>query len=175
MIELANGERVVYEIRRHWYVLIVERFFLVLLFMIPWAAFFGLDVLKFDFAGSEGYLFFFISAAWMFFIWIAFMIIWTNYYLDVWIITNRRILDIEQHGLFSRDVSEFRLDRIQDVTIEVKGILPTLLRFGDIHVQTAGEAREFVIKSIPHPYKVRDILIKHHDRAVVESRGKVGH
>ncbi len=175
MIELSKGERVVYEIRRHWYVLLVESFFLALLSLIPWAVFFGLDVSGFSFSGGEGSVFFFVSAAWLFFIWIAFMIIWTNYYLDVWIVTSKRILDIEQHGLFSRDMSEFRLDRIQDVTIEVKGILPTLLRFGDIHVQTAGEAREFIIRSIPHPYRVRDIIIKEHDRAVVESHSKAGH
>ena len=175
MIKLSENERVVYEIRRHWYVLLTESIFLALLFLIPWVVFFGLDVSGFNFSDGEGALFFFVSVAWLFFTWIAFMIIWTNYYLDVWIVTDKRILDIEQHGLFSRDMSEFRLDRIQDVTIEVKGILPTLLRFGDIHIQTAGESREFTIKSIPHPYRVRDIIIKEHDRASVESRGKTGH
>ena len=175
MIELSKDEHVVCEIRRHWYVLLVESFFLALLFLVPWVVFFGLDTSGFSFSGGEGSLFFFASAAWLFFIWIAFMIIWTNYYLDVWIVTSKRILDIEQHGLFSRDMSEFRLDRIQDVTIEVKGILPTLLRFGDIHVQTAGEAREFIIKSIPRPYRVRDIIIREHDRAVVESHSRGGH
>lgn len=172
MIKLTEGEHVVYEIRRHWYVLIVESFFLGFLSLVPWVVFFGLDVSGFAFESGEGALFLFVSVVWLFFIWIAFMIIWTNYYLDVWIVTNKRILDIEQHGLFSRELSEFRLDRIQDVTIEIKGILPTLLRFGDIHVQTAGESREFVIKGIPHPYKVKDILIKEHDRAVVESYGR---
>lgn len=175
MIELSKDEHVVYEIRRHWYVLLVESFFLAVLALIPWVVFFGLDVSGFSFSGSEGPLFFFVSVSWLFFIWIAFMIVWTNYYLDVWIVTSKRILDIEQHGLFSRDMSEFRLDRIQDVTIEVKGILPTLLHFGDIHVQTAGEAREFIIRGIPRPYRVRDVIIKEHDRAVVESHSKVGH
>ena len=175
MIELSKDEHVVCEIRRHWYVLLVESFFLALLFLVPWVVFFGLDTSGLSFSGGEGPLFFFVSAAWLFFIWIAFMIIWTNYYLDVWIVTSKRILDIEQHGLFSRDMSEFRLDRIQDVTIEVKGILPTLLRFGDIHVQTAGEAREFIIKSIPRPYRGRDIIIREHDRAVVESHSRGGH
>jgi len=175
MITLAEGERVVYEIRRHWYVLLVESILLVVFFFVPWVIFFGIDISGFTFEGGEGSLFTFMSLAWLFFIWIGFMIVWTNYYLDVWIVTNKRILDIEQHSLFSRDLSEFRLDRIQDITIEVKGILPTLLHFGDIHVQTAGEAREFIIKGVPHPYKIRDILVKEHDRAVAESHGKYGH
>lgn len=175
MIELAEDEKVVYEIRRHWYVLFVESFFLILFFLVPWVVLFGLDVFGFSFSDAEGSLFFFVAVAWLFSTWLAFMIVWTNYYLDVWVVTNKRILDIEQHGLFSRDLSDFRLDRIQDVTIEVKGIIPTLLRFGDIHVQTAGEAREFIIRHIPHPYRARDILIKEHDRAVLETQGKLGH
>jgi uncharacterized membrane protein YdbT with pleckstrin-like domain len=175
MISLARDERVIYEIRRHWYVLLIESFFLLLFFFIPWAVFFGIDVAGVSLSHDEGLVFIFLSLLWLFFTWLAFMVIWTNYYLDVWIVTNRRIIDIEQHGLFSRDLSEFRLDRIQDITIEVKGFLPTILHFGDIHVQTAGETREFVIHSIPKPYKVRDILVKEHDRAVAESHGQVGH
>lgn len=175
MITFAEDEKVIHEIRRHWYVLLTESFFVVILFLIPWAVFFGIDALNVRLSQGEGSLFFFFSTLWLFVTWIIFMVVWTNYYLDVWLITNKRIIDIEQFGLFKRDVSEFRLDRIQDVTIEVKGILPTLLHFGDIHVQTAGEARMFIIKAVPNPYKVRDSLIKEHDRAVSESHGLTGH
>ena len=175
MIKLFEGERVVYEIRRHWYVLVVESLFLALFLFIPWLIFLGLDIAGFHLSIKEVSLFFFVALIWLFVTWITFMVIWTNYYLDVWIVTNKRIIDIEQYGLFSRDVSEFRLDRIQDVTIEVKGILPTLLHFGNIHVQTAGETHKFIIKNVPKPYRVRDVLIKEHDRAVVESRNKDGH
>ena len=47
----------------------------------------------------------------------------------MWIITNDRILDIEQHGLFARTVSELRLHRVQDVTAEIKALIePRWLR-----------------------------------------------
>ena len=166
MINLGNDERVLYEVRKHWYVLLTDSLFVVLLFLVPWAVMFGLDVLSVDLTSDEGSLIFFFAMLWLFLTWITFMIIWTNYYLDVWIITNKRIIDIEQFSLFSRDLSEFRLDRVQDVTIEGKGLLPTLLHFGDVHVQTAGESRDFIIKGIPHPYRLRDILVKEHDRSM---------
>jgi len=175
MIEFAKDEHVIYEIRRHWYVLLIESFFLIIFFFVPWVILFGIDIVGASLNSQEGSLLIFASAMWLLFTWLAFMVIWTNYYLDVWVVTNKRIVDIEQHSLFSRDLSEFRLDRIQDVTIEVKGLLPTLLHFGDIHVQTAGETREFIIRGIPNPYKVRDILTKEHDRAVMESHGMHGH
>jgi len=175
MIHLADDEKVLLEVRRHWYVLLAESFMVAILFLLPWAVFFGIETLSVDISTEEGSLLFFSGVLWLFVTWMIFIIVWTNYYLDVWIVTDRRIIDIEQFGLFRRDMSEFRLDRIQDVTIEVKGILPTLLHFGDIHVQTAGEGKEFIIRSIPNPYKFRDALVKEHDRAVVEMRGQDGH
>ena len=175
MLELAEGEKVVYEIRRHWYVLVVESITLALFLFIPWLVFLGLDVVGVSLTAKEIAFFAFVVLTWFFVSWLSFMVIWTNYYLDVWIVTNMRIIDIEQYSLFSRDVSEFRLDRIQDVTIEVKGILPTLLRFGNVDVQTAGETYEFQIKSVPNPYEVRDIIIREHDRAVEAHRGEGVH
>lgn len=101
-------------------------------------------------------------------LWSIFFVMWTNYYLDVWVITNHRVVDIEQFSLFSRDVSEFRLDRIQDITIEVKGLIPTILNFGNLHVQTAGMMRELMIRDVHDPYSTKNRIIKEHDRAVKE-------
>lgn len=93
------------------------------------------------------------------FVWTYFLIVWVDYYLDIWIVTNQRIMDIEQKGLFSRQVSEFSISRIQDVTVDVIGIMPTLFHYGDVHVQTAGEARQFIFKDIRDPNKVKDAIL----------------
>ncbi len=79
---------------------------------------------------------------------------WLDYYLDIWIITSERIINIEQKGLFSRQVSAQRLHRIQDVTAEVKGILPTFLHYGDVYIQTAASQPRFIFKKIANPYEV---------------------
>jgi len=175
MINLETGEKVIYEIRRHWYILLRESVTILFLSLIPLILIIGFGSLDASFSVEEEALFTFIAAAWVFSLWVTFVIIWTNYYLDVWVVTDKRIIDVEQYHLFSRDVSEFRLDRIQDVTIEIKGLLPTILRFGDIHVQTAGESRDFVIRHIPEPYKIKDIIINSQNRAVAEARGVDGH
>lgn len=170
MIHIGGDEKVVYEIRRHWFVFLAESFFLIVLFFVPWVIFSVFDVFGSSVTGDAGALFVFITTAWLFILWMLFLIRWTNYYLDVWIVTNKRIIDVEQHSLFSRDVSEFRLDRVQDITIEIKGVLATLLHFGDIHVQTAGESREFTIKRVPKPYKVKDMLVRAQNSAILEPR-----
>jgi uncharacterized membrane protein YdbT with pleckstrin-like domain len=86
--------------------------------------------------------------------------VWMDTYLDVWTITNRRIISREQRGLFNRVVSELELYRVQDVTVEQKGVLATMLNFGDLHVQTAGEEKRFVFKDVGEPIKVARLIQK---------------
>jgi len=79
----------------------------------------------------------------------------TDYWLDVWIVTNERILNTEQHGLFNRLVSEVHLEQIQDITSETKGLLETFLTFGDVYVQTAAERERFRFKNVDNPDDVK--------------------
>lgn len=77
--------------------------------------------------------------------------IWLDYYLDVWVVTNQRILNIDHDGLFHRKISEQQLSRVQDVTTEISGFLQTTMNFGDIHVQTAAETEHFIFRDISEP------------------------
>ena len=77
-----------------------------------------------------------------------------DFYLDVWIITNKRIINIEQMGLFARIISEQKLSRVQDVTSEVKGILETIFGFGHVFIQTAGEEQRFNFWQVPNAHDI---------------------
>ena len=83
-----------------------------------------------------------------------------EFYLDLWIVTNDRMIDIEQLGLFSRSITEADLYRIQDVTVDVKGLLPTLLKYGNVTVKTASGNQHIVFRNIPHPNEIRQALIQ---------------
>lgn len=84
----------------------------------------------------------------------------TDYWLDVWIVTNERIINSEQLGLFNRVVSEVYLRQIQDVTSEQKGFLNTFLTFGDVFVQTAAERERFMFKNINDPDDVKIKIVE---------------
>lgn len=100
------------------------------------------------------------------FIIIFFYTAFLDYYLDLWIVTDERILDIDQEGVFMRKVSELPLHRIQDVHVEVKGVFATLFNFGTIEVQTAGTEQRFEFAGIPDPQRVsRQVLELAHDDA----------
>ena len=83
-----------------------------------------------------------------------------DFYLDVWIVTNDRIIDIEQFGLFSRTISELELFRIQDITTNVHGIFPTIFKYGDVIVQTASTNVGVVFRSVKNPDKIRESLLE---------------
>ena len=77
---------------------------------------------------------------------------WTQYYLDLWILTDRRIIVIDQVYFFNRKVSNFRLERLQDINVSISGLIPTLLDYGTIRAQTASESESnFESKYLPDP------------------------
>ena len=92
--------------------------------------------------------------------WLLFFFSFIDYYLDTWIVTNRRIIDIELKGLFFHTVSEQELVKVQDITSEIKGFFPTIFSYGDVYMQTAGEVERFHFKQVPHPDVIRDMIIK---------------
>ena len=78
---------------------------------------------------------------WLLIIWTGAWGAFTRYFLNVWVLTNKRITTIKQRRFFYREVASLLLPRIQDVTTDVAGILPSLLGIGDIKVQSALRCR----------------------------------
>ena len=100
------------------------------------------------------------GSAFFLFAWLFLFQNFMDYYLDVWIVTTKRVLNIEQTGLFARTVSELRLYRVQDVTSTVKGVAETLLDYGDVEIQTAGEKTRFIFEQIPHPNRISKSILE---------------
>ena len=157
MISLDVGEKIVKEARKHWYAFVSETTGLVLAGILPFLLWPGILILD---APVKGNYYFFYSLVWFLFLWVILFVAWTNYYLDVLVVTNKRIIDIEQHGLFKHDLAEVRLDKIEDIKVEIKGFLPSLLNFGNITLQTAAAQQEFAIKQIPNPHALKEAIFK---------------
>jgi hypothetical protein len=95
------------------------------------------------------------------------MVIWftvfyklTMHALDTWIATNERVIDISQIGLFRRKVSELHLESIQDVSVNTSGIVQSYLDYGNIEIQTGATAQRFLFEEVPHPLKIKDIIME---------------
>ncbi len=155
-------EKIIKVIRKDVFILFKKIFLSVFLAVMPLIVLqIIFNSLPYIFNSEIGYSLVVLGAsAYYLFIWLFFFFSFIDYYLDVWIITNERIINIEQQGFFSRIISEQRLNRIQDVTSEVHGFIPTLLHYGDIFVQTAGAQQRFYFHQIPNPSKIRNAIIR---------------
>ncbi len=83
-----------------------------------------------------------------------FMTHWVLWYMDAWLITRDRLIDIELVSLFNRRMSQIAFNQIQDVRVDVSGYLGNLLNYGNIRVQSAGRDTFFELTAIPKPYRV---------------------
>ena len=90
---------------------------------------------------------------------LALFIIWIIHYLNIQVITSLRVVDISQDGLFSHIISELHIDKIEDVTSEVNGILGTIFDYGMVYVQTAGTTERFEFNNVPHPAQIEKIVL----------------
>ncbi|HAT73662.1 MAG: hypothetical protein US30_C0007G0006 [Candidatus Moranbacteria bacterium GW2011_GWF2_36_839] len=156
-----NGEEILMVIHRHWFNILTH--FSVIFFMILFL--FGsyfLTAFFFDEFSEQLLLNLtaFMRSLFFTFLWLLFFAIWIDYYFDVWIVTSERIINIEQKGLFTRVVSELELEKIQDVTTDVRGVIPTFLNYGHLLIQTAGERERFIFRNVPDPYEIKDTIMK---------------
>lgn len=97
---------------------------------------------------------------------------WISYYYDIYIITEDEIVDVGQEGFFGRKIAQLSLLRVQDVTSNIKGFLPTLLGYGDVLVETAGEqSQNFLLKAVPNPQEVSSKIMELHN-GLIETEGR---
>ena len=164
MLHLQEGEHIDIKARKHWFMLFRDSAGIFIVYLLPFIGWkFLVNQSGVSLPPIDNSLLIFLSSLWTLIIWAKFFSIWTDYYLDIWIVTDSRIVNIDQKGLFHREVSTLRMERIQDVTYEAKGIVATVLGFGDVHVQTAGESEEFLIKGIANPERVKRKILGHID------------
>lgn len=149
------GEYIILYIHRHWIILFASIMKYIALAWVPILVYFVLVFQgNFNWQGLSGLLFILGSSLFYLYLWLFLFNTLLDHYLDVWIVTNERIINVEQINLFSRLISEKQLDKMQDITVIAKGFWPTIFNYGDVHIQTAGSMERFVFRQVPNPRKV---------------------
>jgi uncharacterized membrane protein YdbT with pleckstrin-like domain len=102
----------------------------------------------------------FVVGIYWLFVWMGAFGVFTNYYLDQWIVTNERIIDINQKDFWNREISSLFLSRIQNVETEVQGFFNTIFGFGTVSVESAGaEVNRVRMNGLARPNHVRDLIL----------------
>lgn len=106
-------------------------------------------------SGALGVLGFFILLAVTLYILGRVFLKWAN---TVLVITDRRIIDIDQKALFDRLVSEAPYAQIDDVSHRIKGVMPTIFRYGQVKVLMSGNAADIEFGRVKQPQRVHDLI-----------------
>ena len=88
---------------------------------------------------------------------IIFFPFWIGWYYSVFIVTDQRLIQITQKGLFHRSVVDLGLNQIQMVNYQIAGLQETLLGFGTIMMQTY--VGDLVIHDVHHPAKIQKKML----------------
>jgi hypothetical protein len=152
-IGMKPDEEIIFFLRRHWFAILPIIFGLIVVSILPFAAYFVILQVEPGVLTVQANLVLFILGTSIFFLyaWLFLFQNFADWYLDVWIVTNQRIINIEQRGLFGRVMSELMLYNVQDVTSEVKGFIQSMFDYGIVHIQTSAEKTRFQFEDVEHP------------------------
>jgi hypothetical protein len=95
---------------------------------------------------------------------------WYRYRHDIWVITNQRLIDSYKRHPFDLKIASADLVNVQDMSVERKGVLRTMLNYGDIVCQTASEMQGFRLAGIPDPRAVQALVDRERDRERLRTR-----
>jgi uncharacterized membrane protein YdbT with pleckstrin-like domain len=156
VIQLTQDETVLRVVHKHIFSFFGDFFAIGMFILGPIILFILYFIIPHDFlapyfAGNPTTAILFFVVTWILFAWMFAWWRWTDHFLDVIIITNKRLFEVKQHGFFRREVATFGIDRIQNIKVSQSGIIASALNFGDVFVETAGEADNLDMKMIPNP------------------------
>ena len=157
MIEIDNNEEIKRIVHKHWFLGLKALFWPTLLFIAVWLVLYEMP---------NRYMFYTVALAA-----VAVLIWWIrnfmDYYLDVWLITNKGVIDLEWHGWFHRSSVRILYSDIEAVSYEIVGIVGTLLNYGTIQLEKISTGGAVIMSNVSRPKLV--------ERVVMESMEKYIH
>ena len=158
--ELHSDEQIHVSIRRHWASFLGDLILIVALILIPFLILiiFGFTLPAISNVSFRGFIILATSIYYLFITLYSF-IRWIDYYFDLLLVTDQRVILILQQGIFSRQMSELPLNQVQNVRGVVSGILQTIYKYGKVDVESASAQEHFEISGIPYPYQIANQIM----------------
>lgn len=150
-----EGEQLLAVYRKHWFGILKPVLLFVLLFAVSlWILIYWNRV---TFMLIIGFVILLLAICY-------FLYNYLLWWQDVYILTDQRVIDIDQKSLFHRVVSEAELKNIQDTNYEVEGFWRTLLNFGRVKILTASSSQSINFEDVSNPHQVQQTILKTKDR-----------
>lgn len=82
----------------------------------------------------------------------------TLWYFQAGLVTTIRVIDVDLSGILYRQISEAKIQNIEDVTYNQSGFIRSLFNYGNVLVQTAGTSENIEYDRVPRPSRVAEIV-----------------
>ncbi|MDE2311555.1 MAG: PH domain-containing protein [Patescibacteria group bacterium] len=153
-------EKIYLVVRQHWVYFLFK--ILVWLFFAAALVLFNRFIPQYLpglFVDQPGQVVHLFTQVYTLFLALSLFLIFLFYYLNLQIITDLRIVDVTQEGLFSHTISELHIDKIEDVTSQTTGFFGTIFNYGNVYVQTAGTVERFEFVAVPQPNAIEKLIL----------------
>jgi hypothetical protein len=151
-IKLKEGERILLVVRQTPIVFSGAVLLGLFLFLLPFFLLFPL--FSYGKWGVAGFIILILVAfcfsSYKFVLW----------YFNCGIITNQRVIDIDQKNITDRVVSEVPYYKIDDVSYTVKGLKQTLFHYGNVIVAIRGYRSSVTLQNVAHPALVQELILE---------------
>lgn len=138
-LPLEAHEKIVLQQKKHWIyhfrAVVLVVFWILLFFLMP----------EVSGAGMVVFLIFVLMGGGIFIFW------WLDD-RDELIITDKKVIFCQQVGLFNREITQVKFEKLEDVQGKVSGVLGHILKFGILELQSAGAKNKLKMTLMPDPF-----------------------
>lgn len=154
-----DDENILYVLRASTLLLLPDLAFIILLCFAPLVL--GPFLASFEIGGIRVFnpaIMFLVTVLFYLFVFGFALQAFLNWFFNTYVITDKKIVDLDFQGVLYKNISEATLDNIEDITSTVKGTFGVVFNVGSVFIQTAAEKNEFEFENVDHPAKIRDII-----------------
>lgn len=149
-IKLDPNEHLHMIVRKHW-IILWEVLGLILIIVCL-----GVGVYTLGRLGNIPSIFTYTTIIGVTMVWLEYTFVrWINDELDVLILTNRRIITLDQVKFLDRKLSQTTIDNVQEVNSSTSWLLGNIFEYGNLMIRTASdtsnENSDFHLTQVPYP------------------------
>jgi hypothetical protein len=161
---LQETEKVLVVCRRHWIFLWPNLVLQILIAILPVLALYLVLRWADALGGLTGKVALVVSIAWLLVWGVKATLVKYRYDNDLWTITDQRLVDSYRSSPLSLKITSADLVDIVDTAMNRSGLLATMLNYGDIRCETAGERQDISLAAVPRPQEVHALIDRERDR-----------
>lgn len=163
--ETSEDEQMLLVVHKHWASLLGEAALTIVPgFTILWLLFLfrGLPLTSAD-ASIHAIITLLVPLCFLI-LWTILAIQWTNYYLDMLVVTDRRIFYTTQINFTQRTINQWNILDVRHVNVRFGNLFESFFNYGSIEIEAHDESGSTKISGIPDPEYVSAVILKQDDR-----------